>query len=136
MNFKTFDMSFSAYEEKWAKYKAENGITEEWYDEEDEDDIDLSSNTEQSVEVKEEEFQEVVTKKVKKMIKNHYKGTIFKFFTKNNFGYLRIDGIKKDVMFRRCDLKIKKKPFIGKCVKVDHIEEKDGKFTAFGVLIC
>tara|TARA_Y100000389_G_scaffold84633_1_gene81330 strand:+ start:265 stop:675 length:411 start_codon:yes stop_codon:yes gene_type:complete len=133
MNFKTFDMSFSAYEEKWAKYKAENYITEEWYDEEDEDDIDFSHSSSYSTEVKEEEFQEVVNKKVKKMIKNHYKGTVFKFFTKNHFGYLRIDGIPKDVMFQRNQLNSSKRPYIGTKVKVEYIEEKNGKFTAFGV---
>jgi hypothetical protein len=141
MNFKTFDMTFSDYEEKWAQYKAEHGITEEWYDEEDEDDIDLSSissssiapSTDIEVEVKEEEFQEVVAKKVKKMMKNNYNGTVFKFFTKNHFGYLRIEGIPKDVMFQRNQLKSNKRPYIGTKVKVEQIEEKNGKFTAFGV---
>jgi len=137
LNFKTFDMTFSDYEEKWAKYKAENGITEEWYDEEDEDDIDLShsssSSTDVKVEVEVEEFQEVVNKKVKKMMKNYYKGTVFKFFTKNHFGYLQIEGIPKDVMFQRNQLKSSKRPYIGTKVTVEQIEEKNGKFTAFGV---
>jgi cold shock CspA family protein len=137
MNFKTFDMTFSDYEEKWEQYKAKHGITHEWYDEEDEDDIDLSSSiapsTSTEIEVKEDEFQEVVAKKVKKMIKNHYNGTVYKFFTKNNFGYLQIEGISKDVMFQRNQLKSNKRPYIGTKVKVEQIEEKNGKFTAFGV---
>ena len=133
----TMMLSFSEYENKWNKIKNEYNIDYEWYEEEDEDDIDLShsssSSTDIEVEVKEEEFQEVVTKKVKKMMKNYYQGTVFKFFTKNHFGYLRIEGISKDVMFQRNQLKSNKRPYIGTKVKVDSIEEKNGKFTAFGV---
>lgn len=133
----TMMLSFSEYENKWNKIKNEYNITKEWYNEEEEDDIDLSSSiapsTSTEIEVKEEEFQEVVTKKVKKMMKNHYKGTVFKFFTKNHFGYLQIEGIPKDVMFQRSQLKSSKRPYIGTKVKVEHIEEKNGKFTAFGV---
>lgn len=126
-------MTFSEYESNWNKIKNKYNITEEWYDEDDIDLSSISSSPSTEIEVKEEEFQEVVTKKVKKMMKNHYKGTVFKFFTKNHFGYLQIEGIPKDVMFQRSQLKSSKRPYIGTKVKVEHIEEKNGKFTAFGV---
>jgi len=133
----TMISTFSEYETNWNKIKNKYNIAYEWYDEEDEDDIDLSHSSSSStdVEVKDdvEEFQEVVTKKVKKMMKNYYKGTVFKFFTKNHFGYLQIEGIPKDVMFQRNQLKTSKRPYIGTKVKVERIEEKNGKFTAFGV---
>jgi hypothetical protein len=129
----TMMMTFSEYESNWNKIKNKYNITEEWYDEDDIDLSSISSSPSTEIEVKEEEFQEVVTKKVKKMMKNHYKGTVFKFFTKNHFGYLQIEGIPKDVMFQRSQLKSSKRPYIGTKVKVEHIEEKNGKFTAFGV---